>query len=484
MNSKWWLFGLRVGLGVVFIVASVSKLSAQSLFINEVLSYDLIPYALAKLYAIALPWVELFTGIALVMTIFTSTALILSLLMALSFTIANIYAMSQGIINCGSCFGQLIPLSLPTALTIDLLMVFSSIVLLLYKQKTTAISISNFLLKGLIPRTHWIKKGLVRGSGQAALITVIVLAIGLPLSLGNTTSVVYEKIDISLDQDKLILLYFYLEGCGECEMQKPIIDELEQMYNSSITFIRADYEKEARAAVDFGVTRVPTILLIGKDPDNDYTVVQDFPQITRTEILQRSFYEILGESFCKKYGPIAEFTATPTSGYVPVKVKFTDNSIAGTDKIRDFEWAWDFNNDQIIDSGLQNPTYIYEKPGTYTIGMTLKTPCGSSTIIKHDYLTITLNNGLPVDECKADFFAEFEEVNGIIPIRFFDKSVGKIVAWEWDFDNDGVTDSHEPNPTHIYFNDGVYSVKLTIRTADCEDALTRQDYITVIGCAG
>lgn len=37
-----------------------------------------------------------------------------------------------------------------------------------------------------------------------------------------------------------------------------------------------------------------------------------------------------------------------------------------------------------------------------------------------------------------------------------------VVAWNWDFDNDGVIDSQQQNPTHTYTQCGTYTVRLTV----------------------
>lgn len=60
----------------------------------------------------------------------------------------------------------------------------------------------------------------------------------------------------------------------------------------------------------------------------------------------------------------AHFEATPKTGHAPLKVNFFDSSNAAQAITA---WAWDFNNDGIIDSEEQNPTWTYEEPGVYTI---------------------------------------------------------------------------------------------------------------------
>lgn len=473
MKTRWCLFGLRVGLGIIFIAASIGKLASQAQFINEVAGYGLLPYVVAKVYGVALPWVELFAGCSLVLGIFTILALVLCLLMTLSFVIANVCALSQGMSNDCGCFGQLIPLSHSTSVSINVLMIVTAVVLLFYRKKTTFLSVGILISKfgSSMPK---IPDYLAQKASQVILLAAIMLAIGLPLASGSTTSHVYSKIDGCLEQGKPVFLFFYLEGCGECEKQKPIIDDLERQYQGKICFIRLDYKAESKATVEFEVAGVPAMLLIDNKTDSGYRVRQRFPSLTSRDKLQHSFYETLGMPISYEYGPIAKFSATPTTGHVPAKVKFTDMSTGVINS-----WAWDFDNDGVVDSTLQHPQYTYTEPGTYTVKLTVSGPDGSSVEKKWGYLRFITSG------CRADFFAESTSVSGVTPIQFIDRSEGEITSWEWDFDFDGVStiDSTERNPTHTYTVDGVYSVSLTIRTPNCRDTLTRYKYITVTGCS-
>jgi len=87
-----------------------------------------------------------------------------------------------------------------------------------------------------------------------------------------------------------------------------------------------------------------------------------------------------------------------------------------------------------------------------------------------------------VSSCYTDFFAEPTECEGPTWVQFTDQSTGEITNWEWDFDGDGTIDSTEQNPEHYYSRDGFYSVTLIITGPDCEDRLTRDNYIEVTGC--
>ena len=79
--------------------------------------------------------------------------------------------------------------------------------------------------------------------------------------------------------------------------------------------------------------------------------------------------------------PVADFSASPTSGKAPLKVKFTDQSTENPVK-----WNWDFGDGQTsID---QNPTHTYVSAGTYTVKLTVKNKTGSDTVTHYDYIKV------------------------------------------------------------------------------------------------
>jgi PKD repeat protein len=83
----------------------------------------------------------------------------------------------------------------------------------------------------------------------------------------------------------------------------------------------------------------------------------------------------------------ANFTANPTSGVEPLTVSFLDTSTGPVDS-----WEWDFDNDSVIDSTEQNPTYTYTAAGTYTVTLTISGPLGSYIETKINYITVDVNN--------------------------------------------------------------------------------------------
>lgn len=86
---------------------------------------------------------------------------------------------------------------------------------------------------------------------------------------------------------------------------------------------------------------------------------------------------------------IADFTASITSGYLPLSVQFTDVT-----PLNVTEWQWDFNNDGVIDSYEQNPIWTYIFPGSYTVTMNICTADASYTETKETFINVGLDPSL------------------------------------------------------------------------------------------
>jgi PKD repeat protein len=176
-----------------------------------------------------------------------------------------------------------------------------------------------------------------------------------------------------------------------------------------------------------------------------------------------------GEAIIGSYnGPVAQFSATPTSGLAPVAVTFTD---ASTGTIT--SWAWDFNNDGTIDSTSQNPSYTYTAIGVYTVKLTVTGPGGSNSLVKTNYIAATSN--APV----AQFSATPTSGNYPLTVAFTDASAGTVTSYAWDFNNDGTPESILKNPTYTFTIPGTYTVKHIVTGPGGSDDETKTDYITV-----
>lgn len=77
--------------------------------------------------------------------------------------------------------------------------------------------------------------------------------------------------------------------------------------------------------------------------------------------------------------PEADFTSDSTSGAAPLPVQFSDRS-----KGYLLSWHWDFGDGSASDS--QNPAHVYQKPGQYTVSLTVKSARGEDTVVKGPYI--------------------------------------------------------------------------------------------------
>ncbi|NQU85442.1 MAG: C10 family peptidase [Mariniphaga sp.] len=81
----------------------------------------------------------------------------------------------------------------------------------------------------------------------------------------------------------------------------------------------------------------------------------------------------------------AEFEVDTTYSIPPLEVQFTDYSLYKTDEIT--KWQWDFDNDGVIDSEEQNPSYTYNEFGLYSVKLIVSNNTFSDTLVKEDLIT-------------------------------------------------------------------------------------------------
>ncbi len=79
--------------------------------------------------------------------------------------------------------------------------------------------------------------------------------------------------------------------------------------------------------------------------------------------------------------PVADFSGSPTSGYAPLTVYFTDLSSGNPSA-----WSWDFGDTG--SSNQKNPVHTYTAAGLYTVTLTASNACGSDQEIKTDYIFV------------------------------------------------------------------------------------------------
>ena len=165
--------------------------------------------------------------------------------------------------------------------------------------------------------------------------------------------------------------------------------------------------------------------------------------------------------------PVADFSATPTSGAAPLSVQFTDAS-TGTVTSR----SWDFGDGGT--STEQNPSHTYSSAGTYTVSLTATGPLGNDTKTRTSYITASSQ---PVAAPTADFSATPTSGAAPLTVQFTNATTGSVTSWSWSFGDGGT--SAEQNPSHTYNSTGIYTVSLTATGPGGSNTKTRTSYVTV-----
>ncbi len=80
-----------------------------------------------------------------------------------------------------------------------------------------------------------------------------------------------------------------------------------------------------------------------------------------------------------------QFSALPSSGHFPLEVQFTDQS-SFIDPV--ITWDWDFDNDGSIDSHLQDPFWIYNETGTYSVRLSVTTSAFTRSILCENFISV------------------------------------------------------------------------------------------------
>lgn len=104
LASPWLTVRVQIALGLFFVVAALPKLVDPPSFAHMIYNYRLVPGAFVNVMALAMPWLELLTGLALVLGIWTraSAALVGALLLIFIAAISANLARGNAI-DCG-CF--------------------------------------------------------------------------------------------------------------------------------------------------------------------------------------------------------------------------------------------------------------------------------------------------------------------------------------------------------------------------------------------
>ena len=105
LRSRQVILTCRIIMGVLFVFAAMSKIGDVGTFSQQIHNFKMVPIWSENLFAMTLPWVEMFAGLSLLLGIRPrSGGMIVTALMAV-FVAAVVVALFLGLdIDCG-CFG-------------------------------------------------------------------------------------------------------------------------------------------------------------------------------------------------------------------------------------------------------------------------------------------------------------------------------------------------------------------------------------------
>lgn len=104
LTHPWLTVRVQIALGVIFVVAALPKIADPPSFAHMVYNYRLLPAGLINFTSLVLPWVELLTGLALILGVWTRPARAIIAAMLLVFIIGIAFNLARGnAIDCG-CF--------------------------------------------------------------------------------------------------------------------------------------------------------------------------------------------------------------------------------------------------------------------------------------------------------------------------------------------------------------------------------------------
>jgi len=104
LAHPWLTIRVQLALGIFFVAASLPKLVDPPSFAHMIYNYRIVPGALVNLMALTMPWIELLSGLALILGIWKDAARTIIAALLLVFIVAiSINLARNNAIDCG-CF--------------------------------------------------------------------------------------------------------------------------------------------------------------------------------------------------------------------------------------------------------------------------------------------------------------------------------------------------------------------------------------------
>jgi len=150
--------------------------------------------------------------------------------------------------------------------------------------------------------------------------------------------------------------------------------------------------------------------------------------------------------------PIANFTATPRNGSLPLTVTFTDLS----QNLPDI-WMWSFGDGDSTNATVQNPVHTYMTPGVYTVSLNVSNLGGTDFMTKVGYINVTDVTGGKIEAVGVyrpsthAFYLRNSNYPATPPtVINWGASTDLPVTGDWDGDNKTEVGVYRPS-THTFY---------------------------------
>lgn len=107
-KKRWWglvCLILRVGLGGIFVFASLDKILDPVTFTDVVMNYKVLPNSVVPTFSVVLPWLEFITGMLLIIGYAVESASVVIALMLIAFIFGITVNLFRGVEMACGCFG-------------------------------------------------------------------------------------------------------------------------------------------------------------------------------------------------------------------------------------------------------------------------------------------------------------------------------------------------------------------------------------------
>ena len=129
------------------------------------------------------------------------------------------------------------------------------------------------------------------------------------------------------------------------------------------------------------VTTTPPTLGVNQIAGYVYDVDSIWIEIQAATILEKNITYVVPP--VTGLPPVANFTASPVTGTLPLTVQFTSTALHNPT-----EYEWDFQNDGIVDSTTQNPSYTFTAAGNYSVKFRVKSVYGQDEVLKTNVIVV------------------------------------------------------------------------------------------------